>query len=269
MVRPEIMEVQMNNYILMTMLAISSVAINAMDVPNGRAAYLPLSSAYTPMSDDEVFQLAIALSAAEAEKTNGSSANRNVRPLNEEQALNMVLAISQAEEQERLYKEKISKNIADKEMELAVVLSKQAASKQTHNAPAQPDQHDLTNPILVLAWAKKQGITMTHNEALAFADEQRDQLALQQVIATLEFDDAPKAPAKSDNTPTAPAQVDSDSAQVDSDSEKEADECFFCTETLDANVVPVGPNCTHQTHSECLAKIKEKFTECPVCKAKL
>jgi hypothetical protein len=248
MVRPEIMEVQMKNCILMTMLMISSVAINAMDVPNGRAVYMP-------MSEDEALKLALALSVAE---------NSNVRPLNEDQALKMVLALSEAEERERAHKTEKDKQIEAKEMELAIALSGQEASKQANNAPAQPDQHDLTNPILVLAWAKKQGIIMTTNEACAFADEQRDQLAIQQAIDfSRQLDDAPKAPAKPDNTPQALAKVDSDSEEA------KVDECPVCMENLDANVVPVGPNCIHKIHSACLAAIKTKFTECPECRAKI
>ena len=224
MVKPETVEVPMNKHILMTMLMISPVAVNAMDAPNGRSAYLPVSSTYMPLSDDQAFLMA--------------------------------LAISEAEEQERVHKTEKDKQIEAKEMELALALSKQ-------NTTAQPDQHDLTNPILVLAWAKRQGISMTHNEALRFADEQRDQLAIQQVIASFEPTEASKAPIKSDNAPQAPAKADSDSEEAT------ADECFFCSEELKANVVKVGPNCEHKIHSKCLETIKTKYTECPVCNAKL
>jgi len=219
----------MTNYILMTMLMISSMAMNAMDVPrNGRAAYLPLTSTYMLLSDDD--------------------------------ALRKAIDLSEREEQKR----QLDKQIEAKEMELAFALSTKTASNPNNNPPAQPKQYDLTNPLEVIAWAQQeQSITMTNDEAEAFANEQRGQLELQQAIDfSRKLDDTPKATAKPDTTPQAPAQIDSDS-------KKEADECFFCTEELDTNVIAVGPNCAHKTHSECLAEYKKKFSKCPICEATL
>lgn len=205
----------MKKYMLMTMLIISSVAVNGMDAPNGRAANLP-------MTEDEAFERAIALSAAE--------------------------------ETRRQYQTQMYQEIEANQTELAVALSRQNALNPNNKPAAQPKQYDLTNPLHVIAWAEAEGNPMTYDQALAFADEQQDALTLELTIMA-SCEDAKESNATAKKT--------------GSDSEEEVDECFHCLEDLDANVVSVGPNCKHKTHSNCLTQIKARFTECPVCNANL
>lgn len=233
----------MNKHILLTLVAMSSVALNGMDVPRNGAA---------------------------------NPATRILVPLTEEQALSMAIALSQQEEQERQH----DLQIADKELELAMVLSRQNAIERANLQPhaegfnalasdlAQPArQYDLTNPHDVIAWAKDQGMYMTYDQAREFADtqnsEQHEQFVLDQAIqASLE--NAPKEPAKQAAPEEAKAPTKNAAAE-----EAEVDDCSICLEALDKDVVPVGPNCKHMIHSACLATIKTKFTECPECRAKI
>jgi hypothetical protein len=109
------------------------------------------------------------------------------------------------------------------------------ASRASNADPAHPNEScDFTNYNAMAVWVRERGILMSPGQVLAFANEQLNQFVL--------------------------ASADAQKVIYD--------DCFFCLEELRERVVSVS-RCGHKTHGHCLAVIKSKFIECPVCKTNI
>lgn len=122
-------------------------------------------------------------------------------------------------------------------------------SGNNNNAP-QEKNDDLTDIDTVIRLARAQGIIMTRKEANAYVNEILDQQEIANVIANLDTNNA------------------AETKQQETSDEVSDNECFLCMEDVTpADRVAVSKNCKHTTHKACLAEIKKKHANCPVCQA--